>query len=94
MKYGVKLKKKTKYLLGTHFFADICLKAKKECGNNKITANFNGKAPKEEIKRVCLSAIVIYSVFKSDKNYFPQVFLEECKYKIKEREKNNKSKVI
>ena len=87
MKYGVKLKKKTKYLLGTHFFADICLKTKKECGNNKITANFNGKAPKEEIKRVCLSAIVIYSVFKSDKNYFPQVFLEECKYKIKERKK-------
>ena len=87
MKYGVKLKKKTKYLLGTHFFADICLKTKKECGNNKITANFNGKAPKEEIKRVCLSAIVIYSVFKSDKNYFPQVFLEECKHKIKEREK-------
>ena len=87
MKYGVKLKKKDKILARDPFFADICLKTKKESCNNKITANFNGKAPKEEIKRVCLSAIVIYSVFKSDKNYFPQVFLEECKYKIKERKK-------
>ena len=29
---------------------------------------------------VCLSVILIYPVVKMGKNYYPQVFLEECKY--------------
>ena len=44
------------------------------------------KPAKEESKCICLSAIVIDSVFKSGKNYHPQTFLEEFKYKIKEKE--------
>ena len=28
---------------------------------------------------------MIYSVFRTGKNYYPQVFLEECKYVIKEK---------
>ena len=34
------------------------------------------------------AAIVIDSVFKSGKKFYPQTFLEECKYKIKEKEIN------
>ena len=34
-----------------------------------------------------MAAIVIDSLFKSGKNYQPQTFLEECKYKIKEKER-------
>ena len=31
----------------------------------------------------CIACITIDSVMKMDKKYFPQVYLEECKYKIK-----------
>ena len=34
---------------------------------------------------IFLSAIVTDSVFKLGKIYYPQTFLEECKYKIKEK---------
>ena len=44
------------------------------------------KPAKEGCKCICLLAIVIDSVFKSGKNYHPQTFLEEFKYKIKEKE--------
>ena len=36
------------------------------------------------IKFVCLSVVLIDSASRTDKNYYPQVFLEECKYVIKE----------
>ena len=32
-----------------------------------------------------LSVILIDSVFRAGKNYYPQVFLEECKYFVKEK---------
>ena len=31
----------------------------------------------------CIACIIIDSVMKMDKKYFSQVYLEECKYKIK-----------
>ena len=31
----------------------------------------------------CLACITVDSVMKMDEKYFPQVYLEECKYKIK-----------
>ena len=33
--------------------------------------------------------ISIGSVFRTGKNYFPQVFLEECKYVVKEKKIHN-----
>ena len=36
----------------------------------------------------CLSAVLIDSVFKVGKNYYPQVFLEELKYIFREKEVN------
>ena len=33
---------------------------------------------------ICLSLILIDFVFRTDKNYYPQVFLEEYKYVVKE----------
>ena len=33
--------------------------------------------------------ISIASVFRTGKNYFPQVFLEECKYVVKEKKIHN-----
>ena len=34
---------------------------------------------------ICLSVNLINSVFITGKSYFPQVFLEECKYVVKEK---------
>ena len=62
------------------------LKAKIKSYISKITTNFHGKAPKEGIECVCLSALVIDFVFKLGKNYYSQAFLKECKYRINERE--------
>ena len=39
--------------------------------------------PKENIHYTCIACITIVSVFKMDDKYFWQVYLEECKYKIK-----------
>ena len=36
--------------------------------------------PKEGSHCICLSVKLIDSVFRVGKNYYPQVFLEECKY--------------
>ena len=44
--------------------------------------------PKEGSKCICLSVILVDSVYKKDKNYYPQVFLEECKYVVKEKKKS------
>ena len=33
-----------------------------------------------------LSVILIDSVFRTEDNYYPQVFLEECKYVLKRKE--------
>ena len=38
---------------------------------------------KENMHYTCIACITIDSVMKMDKNYFPRVYLEECKYKIK-----------
>ena len=46
----------------------------------KINTNFhNNKIPKEGFQFICLSVILIDSLFRTSKNYYPQVFLEECK---------------
>ena len=34
---------------------------------------------------ICLSVILIDSVFRRGKNYYPQVFLEKCKFDVKEK---------
>ena len=42
-------------------------------------------APKEDSQYICLTVILIDSIFRTGKNYYPQVFLEECKYVVKEK---------
>ena len=40
------------------------------------------------INCICLSVILINWIYRKDKNYCPQVFLEECKYVAKEKKKS------
>ena len=63
------------------------LKTKIKSYGNRINTNFHGdRMPKEDFHCVCLSLILINSVFKKiGKNSYPQVVLEECEYIVKER---------
>ena len=52
-----------------------------------VIANiYNKKMPKEKAPCKCLSIITLDSVIKANKRYYPQTFLEECKY-IQEKTK-------
>ena len=60
------------------------IKAKVREFDGVIKTNFLGNgAPKENMHYTCIAYITVDSVMKADKKYFPQVYLEECKYKIK-----------
>ena len=53
------------------------LKAKIKSYNGIININFhNYKIPKESFQFICLSVILIHSVFRTGENYYPQVFLK------------------
>ena len=54
-----------------------------------IKTNFLGdEIPKEEIHYTCIACITIDSVMKMEKKNYPQVYLEECKYKMKKTKMN------
>ena len=60
------------------------LKAKVREFDGVIKTNFLGNdMPKEHMHYTCIASISIDSVIKMDKKNYPQVYLEECKYKIK-----------
>ena len=51
------------------------LKSKIKSYNGKINTNFyNNEIPKEGSQCIWLSAILVYSVYRKDKNSYPQVF--------------------
>ena len=45
----------------------------------------NNRIPKEGPQFIFLSLILIDSVFRTGRNYYPHVFVEECKYAVKEK---------
>ena len=64
------------------------LKAKIKSYNGKINTNFhNHKISKEGSRCICLSVILMNSVSRSGKSYYHQVFLEQCKYVVKDIKK-------
>ena len=84
MKFGKKLKSVKKELDSELVYIEKYLKPKIKSYNGKINTNFlNNKIPKEGSQFICWSVILIDSVFRAGKNYYPQVFLEECKYFVK-----------
>ena len=58
-----------------------------EIYNDKAYTNFqHSKIPRDNEYCVCLSVILLHSFFvNSNKEYYPQIFLEECKYAIEDR---------
>ena len=52
--------------------------------NGSIKTNFLGNnVPKENTYYTCIACITLDFVLKMNKNNYPQVYLEECKYKVK-----------
>ena len=42
--------------------------------------------PEEKVEWECISCISVDPELKIDKKYYPQVYLEQCKYKAKKRD--------
>ena len=80
---------KSKSILNVKFhsqpiYDDKYIKTKVKTFNNTINTLLSGdEIPKERIHYVSISAICIDSVLRTDKKNYPQVYLEQCKYKIK-----------
>ena len=59
----------------------------KAYADSMVTNLHNKRIPKEKAPCKCLSMIMLDSVIKANKKYYPQTFLEECKY-VQEKIKN------
>ena len=60
---------------------DKYIKTKIKIYAGSMIKNFhNKKMPKEKAPCKCLSIIMLDSVIKANKKYYPQTLLEECKY--------------
>ena len=89
-----KIWKTIRSLLGIEFDSepvyndtDSYIKTKVKMYDNRVNTNFQGKeVPKVDASYKCLSLIMLDSAVKVGKKYYPQVFLEECKY-IKRKNK-------
>ena len=69
---------------------DKYIKTKIKSYEDKINTNFQSKKiPKENASYKCLSLIMLDSVIRANKNYYPQELLEECKYEIKKNKMGN-----
>ena len=66
------------------------IKPKTKSYGDKVKANFQGKKiPKENASYKCLSLVMLDSVIRVSKKYYPQTLLEECKYEIKKTKMEN-----
>ena len=91
LKYTEIWKEKFKKSLNTRFdsqpiYGDKYIKTKVKRFSSMINTLFSGnEIPKERNRYVCITAIFIDYVLKVDQENYPQVYLEQCKYKIKRR---------
>ena len=68
-------------------YDDSYIKTKVKSFSEVIKTLFDGnEIPKERIEYVCIACISIDSVLKIGGKYYPQVYLGQCKYKVKKRE--------
>ena len=71
-------------LHSTPVYDEKYIKAKVREFNGVIKTNFLGdEISKENVHYACIACVTIDSVMKMKKMNYPQVYLEECKYKIK-----------
>ena len=67
------------------FYDDSYIKTKVKTFSEVIKTLFDGnEIPKEIVEYACIPCIDF--LVKIDRKYYPQVYLEQCKYKVKKRE--------
>ena len=82
LKFGIKLKR----FYSQPICDDKYIKTKVKIFSSMINTLFSdNEIPKERNHYICVAAICIVSVLKVDKKNYPQVYLGQCKYKIKRR---------
>ena len=60
---------------------DEYIKTKIKMYEDRVNTNFQDKkVPKENVSYKCLLLIMLDSVIRVNKKYYPQTLLEECKY--------------
>ena len=83
---------KIKELLGVKFYTEPIyenkfIKTKVKTFSSIINTLFTkNEIPKERVEYACIACISVDSVLRVDKKNYPQVYLEECKYKAKKRQ--------
>ena len=69
---------------------DKYIKTKINMYEDRVSTNFQGKkVPKENASYKCLSLIMLDSVIRVNKKYYPQTLLEECKYAVRKNKIEN-----
>ena len=68
-------------------------------GDRRVNTNFLGKkVPKEKASQNCLSLMSLFvmldSVIRINKKYYPEALLEECKYEKKKKKENKMENLI
>ena len=73
-------------LHGQLIYDEKYIKTKVKTFNSMINTLFLGdEIPKEKIHYVCIPEVCIDSMLKIDKKNHTQVYLEQCKFKVKRR---------
>ena len=69
---------------------DKYIKTKIKMYEDRVNTNFQGqKVPKENASYISISLIMLDSVIRVNKKYYPQTLLEECKYVIRKNKMEN-----
>ena len=73
---------------------DKYIKTKIKTNKGSIFTNFYNKKeskeiPEEKMPHKCLTVIILESIIYAFEKYYPQVFLEECKYEQEKIKTNN-----
>ena len=72
---------------------DKYIKTKIKMYENRVNTNFQGKeVPKKKSSYKCLSLIMLDSVIRVNKKYYPKTLLEECKYVIRKNKMEKRVK--
>ena len=79
--------KKIRELLGVKFYSEPIYDDKyiKTFSNVIKTLFRENEIPKERVEYVCIACISVDSVLRVDKKNYLQVYLEQCKYKMKKK---------
>ena len=91
MIYNKIWRKEIKKLLGVEFYSEPVydekyIKAKVKTFEDKVITKFtDNKVPKENTNYSCIAAICVNSVIKFEKENYPQVNLEQYKFRLNKR---------